>query len=112
MYMIVCIVKITLESEQRQAVLDLLQSVKGPTSVKSGCSECSVFEEFGHEGRIIYIEEWSSHNSLKEHILSPLYSSILSAMELASEAPEIYFYEASSTDGMEYIMSVRTDIPA
>jgi len=110
--MIVCIVKITPEPGQRQAVLDLLQSVKGPTAVKSGCSECSVFEEFGHDGRIIYIEEWSSHNSLKEHILSPIYSRILSAMELASEAPEISFYEVSSSDGMEYIRSVRADIPA
>ncbi|MBN2299542.1 MAG: antibiotic biosynthesis monooxygenase [Deltaproteobacteria bacterium] len=110
--MIVCIMKITPEPDQRQAVLDLLQSVKGPTAVKSGCTECSVFEEFGHEGRIIYIEQWSSHKALKEHIVSTIYSRVLSAMEFASEAPEIYFHEVSSTYGMDFIMSLRANIPA
>jgi len=104
--------KLLPEPEQRQAIMDLLQSVRGPTAVKTGCSECSVFEEFGHDGRIIYIEEWSSHEALNEHVLSPIYSRILSAMELSSEAPDLCFHEVSSTLGLEFIMSLRSELTA
>jgi hypothetical protein len=32
-------------------------------------------------------------------------------MELANEAPEIYFHEVSDTRGFEYIESLRTPLP-
>jgi len=33
-------------------------------------------------------------------------------MELANEAPEIYFHEVSETRGLEYVESLRTVSPA
>jgi hypothetical protein len=40
---------------------------------------------------------------LGRHIRSELYFRVLSAMELANEAPEIYFHEVSDTRGLEYV---------
>jgi len=32
-------------------------------------------------------------------------------MELAGEAPEIYFHEVSDTSGLEYVEALRTAVP-
>jgi hypothetical protein len=54
------------------------------------------------------MEQWESKEDLNRHIQSSLYNWILSAMELASEVPKIYFHEVSKTTGMDLIQTLRT----
>jgi quinol monooxygenase YgiN len=105
--MIVCLLKIIPRPDKRHEVMDLLNSVQGPTEVRSGCMECSVFEEKIPEGRILYLEQWSSREAFQEHILSSLYNRVLSAMDLADEPPDISFYEASQAKGLEFVEALR-----
>jgi quinol monooxygenase YgiN len=97
---------------KQQAVLDILRSLIGQTRVKSGCMDCAVYTDQGEGQTILYLEQWQSWEPLDRHIRSELYFRVLSAMELACEAPEIYFHEISDTRGLEYVESLRTALPA
>jgi quinol monooxygenase YgiN len=107
MFMIICLLKIIPRTDHRQEVLDLLKSVQGPTEVRSECMECSVFEEKDREERILYLEQWSSRKAFEEHILSSLFTRVLSAMELADEPPEISFFELAHARGLEFVETLR-----
>ncbi len=106
--MVICMVRIIPKPERRQDVLDLLQSLQGPTGVKSGCMECGIYEEYGKRKGILYVEQWLSQETLQEHIRSTMYVRVLSALELASEPPDIYFYDVSRIEGLDLIESLRS----
>ena len=110
--MILSSLKINPLSGKQQVVQDILRSVIGPTRVKSGCIDCAVYTDQGEGQTILYLEQWQSRETLDRHIRSELYFPVLSAMELANEAPEIYFHEVSDTRGLEYVQSLRTASPA
>ena len=97
---------------KQQVVLDVLRSVTGPTRLKSGCMDCAVYADQGEAQTILYLEQSQSRKPLERHLQSELYFRVLSAMELANEAPEIYFHEVSDTKGFEYIEALRTPLPA
>ena len=109
--MILSFVKINPLPGKEQVVLDILRSVIGPTRLKSGCMDCAVYTDQGEAPTILYLEQWQSRETLDRHIRSELYFRVLSAMELADEAPEIYFHEVSDTRGLEYVESLRTSSP-
>jgi len=96
---------------KQQVVLDVLRSVIAPTRLKSGCMDCAVYADQGKGQTILYLEQWQSGEHLERHIRSELYFRVLSAMELANEAPEIYFHEVSDTRGLEYVEALRTPSP-
>jgi len=110
--MILSFVKINPLPGKQQAVLDILRSVIAPTRLKSACMDCAVYADQGEAQTILYLEQWQSRESLNRHIRSELYFRVLSAMELANEAPEIYFHEVSNTRGLEYVEALRTALPA
>ena len=109
--MILSFLKIKPLPEKQQVVLDILRSVIGPTRIKSGCMDCAVYTNQGEVKTILYLEQWQSLEPLDRHIRSELYFRVLSAMELANEAPEIYFHEVSDTRGLEYVEALRTASP-
>ena len=109
--MILSFVKINPLPGKQQVVVDILRSVIGPTRVKSGCMDCAVYTDQGKVPAILYLEQWQSREPLERHIRSELYFRVLSAMELANEAPEIYFHEVLDTRGLEYVEALRTPLP-
>jgi len=110
--MILSFVKINPLPGKQQVVLDIFRSVIGQARLKSGCMDCAVYTDQGEAPTILFLEQWQSWEALDRHIRSELYFRVLSAMELAGEAPEIYFHEVSDTRGLEYIKSLRMPLPA
>lgn len=109
--MIIVLVKIIPRPGQKQVILDLFQSVSGPTSMKSGCMECSIYDKFNDDDTILYLEQWSSMEALQQHIVSVIYNRVLAAMEFAGEQPEVYFHEISHTRGFEFVEALRAQPP-
>ncbi|MCK5137452.1 MAG: antibiotic biosynthesis monooxygenase [Bacteroidales bacterium] len=105
--MIISFTKIDLLPGKQQVVVDILRSVIGPTRLRSGCMDCSVYTDQGEGQTILYFEQWQSREFLDRHIRSELYFRVLSAMELAREPPEMYFHEVSETRGLEYVEALR-----
>lgn len=108
--MFLSMVKISPAPGKQQEILDILRSVKGPTLAVSGCLECSILVETDDEHFLVYLEKWRLRAEMIDHIRSPLYTRVLTALELADRQPEICFYEISGTKGMELIESARSSI--
>jgi quinol monooxygenase YgiN len=105
--MFIAIIKIIPCPETRKEILDILNSMKGPTSVKAGCIRCAVLQEQGDDDSIFYVEQWESQELLTAHLRSTIYSRLLKAMDLAREMPEVMFHRISDTSGMELIGTSR-----
>jgi len=100
-------IKIVPSPDKRKALLDILIPMKGPTLALPGCLSCSIYEEHGDKGAIVYVEQWKSPEALHRHIRSNLYLWLLQAMELSSEKPEIFFTNVENDNGMELIKELR-----
>jgi len=108
--MMLSLIKILPAPEKRKEVLDILISNKGPIQAIHSCLACSICEEEGDEGTIIYIELWRTWEDFIRHVRSDLYTRILGAMELSRKKPEVSFFEISSVHGMELIEAVRKPV--
>jgi quinol monooxygenase YgiN len=105
--MIIASVRIVLLPEKRAEILEVLQYVKGLMRAWSGCISCGIYEEHGESPAILFLEQWRSREELHQYIRSPLYLQVLTAMDLASELPEIHFHEVTNSQGMELIEALR-----
>lgn len=104
---ILALVKIISTPENRKEIIEILVSIKGPMQAIQGCLACSICEEQGDEGIILYMEHWRTWEDFMRHIRSDLYARMLEAMELSSKEPEVSFFEVSAMKGMELIEAVR-----
>ena len=105
--MIIATVELVPRTEQRKAMLEMLQYVQGHVAVWPDCLGSGVYEASDHSERVLYLERWNSDRGLHAHIRSGLYLRLLHAMELASEPPVISFHEVSKTRSMELIEELR-----
>ncbi len=104
---ILSLVKIVPTIENRKEVLDILNSMKGPTQAIHGCLACDICVEEGDEGVIMFLEHWRTWEDFIRHVRSDLYARMLEAMELSSKEPEVSFFEVTAMKGMELIEAVR-----
>jgi len=104
--MIVSILKIIAEPSNKEGILEILYSVKGPIEAKPGCLNSSVFQDLQDERLIYYKETWQDKANLYKHIRSDLYRNIIAVMDMSSEPPDIKFNTVSNTAGMELIKKI------
>jgi len=107
-HMIIVVLNIFLLKEKRLEAMDVLLSVKGPALAEPGCLSICIYEEYGEEDSLLYIEQWQSMADLERHLRSSIYCRVLEAMELSSRLPELNFYETGKRWGFELIEKVRT----
>jgi quinol monooxygenase YgiN len=105
--MIISNLKINVAPERREAILDILYSLLEPTRVIPGCIGCNLYQDMENENVLFYSEIWQDQPALDRHILSDLYRSILFAMDMGTEPPEIEFKRVSHCFGMEIIEALR-----
>ena len=108
--MVLTLLKLKPLPDKREAVLDVLHSVRDLIQGLPGCISCACFETRDNERTVLYVEHWGTREDLHRHIQSSLYNRIISAMEFARENPEIRFYEVSNPMGMELIEALRSDL--
>jgi quinol monooxygenase YgiN len=108
--MIISLLRVIALSDKRDAIVDVLRSVIDMTQGLVGCLGCACYEEQNNQSAVLYLEQWESKEDLQRHIQSDRYLRVISAMELAIEAPEIVFHEVSKSMGMELIEALRTDL--
>ena len=106
--MVICLLEIVPLSDKREAVFEIFRSVIDFTQGRHGCKGCACYEKHNDKRSVLYVEQWESQEELNRHIQSSIYSRIFSAMELASEAPEISFCEVSKTMGMDLVEALRS----
>lgn len=105
--MITAMLRIKALPGKRQEVLDILRTLQETLRVKHDCEACKLYEAYGEEDFILYVENWLTRQSLYRHIQSDLYRRVLTAMELADEPPQVSFQESELIQGMELIATLR-----
>jgi quinol monooxygenase YgiN len=105
--MILSIVKITPAPEQRNEVLSILRSIRGPIQAINGCLDCRICEVEGEEDEVLFLEHWQSWESFMRHIRSEIYVRLLRAMDLSRCEPDVSFFEVTELRGMEILKAVR-----
>ena len=105
--MIQASLNILVTDEKREDVLDIFRSVLEPTKVESGCIRCFLCQDLLDERRLYFTTEWRTCEDLDSYLRSMLCRSVLVAVDLAAEAPEISICTISETHGLEYIVAIR-----
>jgi len=105
--MFLSLIRIVPIPEKRDKILEMLDSVARQAKLIHGCRGGTVCEERGNGTAILYLESWGSREALQRHVRSGLYIRVLHALDLASEPPDISFYEISGEKGMELIRELR-----
>jgi quinol monooxygenase YgiN len=98
-------------TDRRADVLEILRSIQGSARTQPGCVAFDIYAEQGPESAILLIERWETDAALEAHLRSEIYRSILGAIELSGELPEIRFEHVAATQGLELIERTRREAP-
>lgn len=109
--MIVQTLRLVPAPERRSEMLELLQSVQGPTVAQPGCADCALYEELGHDHAVVLVERWADASALATRLASDAYRRVLAAMELSRSPPEVRFDHVFMSEGMAMIERSRAGPP-
>jgi quinol monooxygenase YgiN len=91
----------------RPEVLRVITAQLEVTRVQPGCLRCDLYQAVENPDLITLIEEWETHPDLNARLRSEDYRSILAAIELSREEPEIHFDTVIRRGGLEVIAAAR-----
>lgn len=91
----------------RSEVLRSLRQIVGETRAWPGCRSCHLCTDIEERTLLVLMEEWADMQSLREHIRSDSFRVVLSALDCASDQPEVRFDTIASSMGMELIAVCR-----
>ncbi len=90
-----------------QRAVDLLRSSIEVIDAKAGCHACMLARDAVEEGRVHYIEEWSSDDAFQRHLHSGEFQRVLVAVDMCSEEPEVTIGNLSGHSGLAYLLKLR-----
>lgn len=100
-------IRIYAAPEHEHAVIDVLDSLKGPITANSECLDCAILIDTDGTGAICYMEKWLTYEALQQHLRSALFDRVLAAMELSRQTPEVAFYGVTETGHLELVEQAR-----
>ncbi len=105
--MFLSLIRIVPVPGKRDELLEMLFSVKRNTRMLNGCLDCTVYMETEVADAVVFLSKWETSEALHRHVQSALYLRVLHSMDLASQPPEVSFYEVAGEKGMEFIQELR-----
>ena len=105
--MVICTLRILTAPQSRTEVVRTLVAQLGPTRVQPGCHRCDLYQDVEDREAITLVEEWESLGDLSLRLRSEEYRSVLAAIELSRERPEIHFDTVVRRGGLEVVESAR-----
>ena len=105
--MVICTLRILTAPQSRAEVVRTLVAQLGLTRVQPGCHRCDLYQDVEDREAITLVEEWESQSDLSLRLRSEEYRSVLAAIELSRERPEIHFDTVVRRGGLEVVESAR-----
>lgn len=105
--MIVFTLRMVAPRARRHELLQSLTALLGPTRVQPGCTGCRLYADMENLSVFTFASEWESQADLDRCLRSDGFRTVLAAMDLSVEAPEIRFDSISRRAGLEVIAAVR-----
>jgi quinol monooxygenase YgiN len=103
--------RIRVDAACRSKVIRSLAGIMGPLRASCGCVSCHLYADLEDDQALMYVEEWEDEQSLIEHLRADNTRVLLSALDCASDPPEIRLDTLAHTRGIEFIATCReTDL--
>ena len=110
--MVLSTVTMDIRPEKRDEVLKILKSTADRCRDYPGCLSCHVYENLQEKNVFMMLDLWKNEESLKAHVRSDEYLTLLLALELSSRQPEVRIITISKLTGMDTIETLRSDAGA
>ena len=111
--MVLLRMRIRVDPAHRTKVVRSLSRILGPSRASSGCLNCQFYADLEDNRVLLFAEEWSDQESLIAHLQADNARVLLSALDFASDPPEVRLDTLIDTKGIEFIAECRdADLPA
>jgi len=94
-------------ASHRTEVVRTLTAQLEPTRVQPGCVQCDLYQSVEDPDVFALVEEWKCQGDLDVRLRSEAYRSVLGAIDLSREQPDIHFDTVSKRGGLEVIVAAR-----
>jgi quinol monooxygenase YgiN len=74
---------------QRSRLIKSIAALLEPTRVQPGCLSCRLYRDYDNENAITLIGEWSSREDLEHYLASGARKTLIAALDLSTEVPQI-----------------------
>jgi quinol monooxygenase YgiN len=101
---------VTLPTSGRTAekLVEAFRFVMITTRLEPGCLSCAVWTD--PDATVHYAEEWAGEPDLRTRVRSEQFTTVLSIIESAHEAPDVRFDFVALSRGLDYITEARQDL--
>lgn len=103
--MIQASLRIVAPPAKRLEVLEVLQSLQGPTEVSAGCRVCRVLQDADNDDALTYVVRWDTRQDLDEHLSSQRFRNLLPYIEMSVEPPELEISVVDPLGGIEFLVA-------
>jgi quinol monooxygenase YgiN len=105
--MVLSTLKLSVPSDRRAGVVEVLSLLLGPVRVEPGCHLCMLYQAVGNDDDLLYVEEWETPEELERHMRSAHYERLLAVMEASDRPPVLQYCSIVHVKGLEYLEAVR-----
>jgi quinol monooxygenase YgiN len=101
--MVMLRIRLHLDDASRVQVVGSLLRIVEPVRTMTGCLGCQLYADIEDSGVLLFSEEWNNEQALAAHFRTDEAKVLLSALEYASETPEVEIHTESNRQGMDWI---------
>jgi quinol monooxygenase YgiN len=96
--MIVVVGRVRTDSDKRDALLRVGQTVAAASREEPGCISYRVYEDTERENEFVFVEEWESSEALQQHFATPHVREFMRAIPATIVAPpDVKFHTIASS---------------
>ena len=83
-----------------------LRAVLGPTGACAGCLRCTLLEDVQRPNELHLLVKWRSREDFERHVKTELFRSVLQAVDLSTEPPDLEVQTITDVHGMELLREI------
>jgi len=102
-------IRIPADGAHRTKIVRSLSRIVGPWLANTSCLSCVLYSDLseGEDGTLLFAAEWTDEQSLIEQLRTEQARVLLSALDYASDLPDVRVDTVADTRGMEFIATCR-----
>jgi quinol monooxygenase YgiN len=105
--MIITTIKIKVPPDKRQEILQTINALTGPIRREPGCRSCDLYLDTENADAFLLVQEWTGQEDFERHVRAAAFSTLLGALTLLHERPDVRINTVTNAAGMEKIKAVR-----
>ncbi len=105
--MIITTIKIKVPPDKRQEILQTINTLTGPIRREPGCRSCDLYLDTENADAFLLVQEWTGQEDFERHVRAAAFSTLLGALTLLNERPDVRINTVTNAAGMEKIKAVR-----